>query len=410
MTTPREFAVKVVEQLQQAGFEAVWAGGCVRDQLLGLIPKDYDIATNARPEQVRELFGQKRTLAIGAAFGVIAVLGPKSAGQIDVATFRSDAAYSDGRHPDSVSFSDARHDAERRDFTINGMFFDPIRNEVVDYVNGRRDIDERTIRAIGNPHERIAEDKLRMMRAVRFAAAYSFAVDPETSVAIREHAAEINVVSGERIGQEMRRMLTSPTRAVAVKLLKDFELLAQIIPGGELLYANRGNWNTRLRWLEALGKARFETAAAMLLANIIKEQGIEPIAARWKLSTVEQRSITWIDANWLQLTRAANVPWSQIQPLLIHTDAADALQLADASVGRLHEGLRLCRERLAWDRERLDPKPLIDGLDLQAIGLKPGPQFSRIITAVRAAQLDGQIIDKQQAIACVQELGDPPAS
>src|SRR5438132_3248596 len=142
--TEREFALEVVQRLRSAGYEALWAGGCVRDELLGLVPKDYDVATSATPDQIRNLFGHRRTLPIGAAFGVITVLGPQAAGQIEVATFRSDAAYSDGRHPDSVTFTTAEHDAQRRDFTINGLFFDPITNEVVDYVHGQEDLKRRT--------------------------------------------------------------------------------------------------------------------------------------------------------------------------------------------------------------------------------------------------------------------------
>ena len=175
----REFALEIVEQLRAAGFEALWAGGCVRDQLLGLAPKDYDVATSATPDEIRDLFGRRRTLAIGASFGVITVLGPRAAGQIEVATFRTDAAYSDGRHPDSVTFTTAEHDAARRDFTINGLFFDPVAEAVVDYVNGRDDLERKTIRAIGDPAARIAEDKLRMLRAVRFAATFDFHIEPQ---------------------------------------------------------------------------------------------------------------------------------------------------------------------------------------------------------------------------------------
>src|SRR5436190_7005072 len=160
----QEFAVDVVRQLRDAGYEALWAGGCVRDQLLGLQPKDYDVATSARPEQIRDLFGRKRTLAIGAAFGVVTVLGPKPAGQIEVATFRCDGAYLDGRHPEQVTFSTAELDAQRRDFTINGLFYDPLDHRVIDYVAGRDDLQGQVIRAVGNPHDRFAEDKLRMLR------------------------------------------------------------------------------------------------------------------------------------------------------------------------------------------------------------------------------------------------------
>src|SRR3954454_14291586 len=160
VSSQRAFALEIAQKLRAAGFEALWAGGCVRDELLGLTPKDYDVATSATPDQIRDLFGHRRTLAIGASFGVITVLGPKAAGQVEVATFRTDAAYSDGRHPDSVSFTTAEHDAQRRDFTINGLFFDPISEQVVDYVGGQADLERRTIRAIGDPRSRIGEDKL----------------------------------------------------------------------------------------------------------------------------------------------------------------------------------------------------------------------------------------------------------
>ncbi len=177
----RRFAVWIVQKLHDAGFEALWAGGCVRDELLGLVPHDYDVATNATPDEVRSCFGTRRTLAIGAAFGVVTVLGGREEGQIEVATFRCDAAYSDGRRPDSVSFSTAREDALRRDFTVNGMFYNPLTHEVIDYVGGRRDLEAGVVRAIGNPLERFAEDKLRMLRAARLASTFGFRVDPDTA-------------------------------------------------------------------------------------------------------------------------------------------------------------------------------------------------------------------------------------
>src|SRR5437764_2135629 len=164
--TEREFAVGVVRRLRDAGHEALWAGGCVRDELLGLVPKDYDVATSARPEEVRRVF--RRTVAVGLSFGVVEVLGPRPL-KVQVATFRSDVSYSDGRHPDAVVFSSAREDALRRDFTINGMFFDPVQGELVDYVGGWADLEARVLRAIGEPAQRFTEDKLRLLRAVRIA-------------------------------------------------------------------------------------------------------------------------------------------------------------------------------------------------------------------------------------------------
>ncbi len=401
--TPREFAIQIVQRLQQAGFEAVWAGGCVRDMLLGLKPKDYDVATSALPDQIRDLFGHRQTLAIGASFGVITVLGPKSAGQVEVATFRQDAEYSDGRRPDSVRFSTAEFDAQRRDFTINGMFYDPVSEVVLDFVDGRRDIDERVVRAIGNPEDRIAEDKLRMLRAVRFAATYQFHLDPDTATAIRNHAVETNLVSGERIGQELRRMLAAPTRRVAVELLRETELLEQLVDQGNILTANRANWKTRLRWLERLQLPRFEPAAVALLSPLLKEIPIGPIAERWKLSVAERKTIQWIDEHWLQLTRAASLPWSHMQPILAHPDARLALDLAEAAAGPEQVGLVVCRQRLAWPREQLDPAPLLDGNDLRGLGLQAGPEFAKLLAAVRAAQLDGELADRAAALAWVRE-------
>src|SRR5262245_48693939 len=171
--TERDFAIDVVKRLQEAGYQALWAGGCVRDELLGITPKDYDIATSARPEQVQQFF--RRTVAVGASFGVVEVLGPRHDGEflkVQVATFRSDVAYSDGRRPDRVVFSSAKEDAQRRDFTINGMFIDPMKNELIDYVGGQADLQARLLRAIGDAHVRFEEDKLRLLRAVRVATRY----------------------------------------------------------------------------------------------------------------------------------------------------------------------------------------------------------------------------------------------
>ena len=248
----RAFAIEVVQQLQQAGYQALWAGGCVRDQLLGLTPKDYDVATAATPDQVRDVFGHKRTLAIGASFGVITVLGPRSADPIEVATFRRDGGYSDGRRPDAVEYTDAKEDALRRDFTINGMFYDPAADQVIDFVGGQEDLAAKRIRAIGVADQRIEEDKLRMLRGVRFAAKHRFEIEDCTLQAIQRRATEISVVSKERIGAEMQRMLADPNRATAVKLLRETKLLAEVIPEGQLLYASEDQWQQTLTQLEVL--------------------------------------------------------------------------------------------------------------------------------------------------------------
>src|SRR6516225_4182993 len=225
--TEREFAISVVQRLQEAGFQALWAGGCVRDEVLELVPLDYDIATDARPEEVRKLF--RRTVEVGASFGVAEVLGPKPL-KVEVATFRADVSYSDGRHPDAVVFSSAHEDALRRDFTINGMFFDPVKNELIDYVGGQEDLRARVLRAIGTPELRFNEDKLRMLRAVRIATRFDLTVEKATADAIRKMAGQITVVSAERIAKEMRQFLVHPRRAQGMQLMGDLGLVEPILP------------------------------------------------------------------------------------------------------------------------------------------------------------------------------------
>ena len=405
LMSPREFAIQVAEKLQAAGFQGLWAGGCVRDQLVGRSPKDYDVATDATPEQVRELFGHRRTIPIGAAFGVITVVGPKSAGQIEVATFRRDMEYSDGRRPDSVEYTDAREDALRRDFTINGIFMDPVQNEVIDYVKGRADIDGRIVRAIGDPHERIREDKLRLLRGVRFAGTFSFELEPLTRAAVIQHAPEIGAVSAERIGGEMRRMLVHPNRADTIQLLADCQLLREIVEDGDQLYKNRANWRARLGWLQQLGPVcQFEQAAAILLSPLLKKQGILPTAERWKLSNAEQKTILWIEKNGLVLSRSHLIPWSELQPLLIHPDIDQTLQITKVQFGDHHPGVRACQKKLAMPAEELNPAPLVSGNDLIKLGMQPGPVFAAILDRIRVAQLDGQIETPQEGLQWVKSI------
>ena len=398
--TPREFALDVVRKLQQAGFQALWAGGCVRDQLLGLTPKDYDVATNATPDQVRETFGKKRTLPIGASFGVITVLGPKGAGPIEVATFRRDSGYSDGRHPDSVEFTDAQEDARRRDFTINGMFFDPVAEEVIDYVGGQADLATRIVRTIGCPEERIDEDKLRMLRGVRFAATFDFELESETLTAIQKHAPEIQAVSGERIGAEMRRMLAGANRATAAELLRKSGLMVEVVPGCSLIL-DTDDWEQIVLRLEKLN-GDFESAAAILLEPILKRNRIDEIFERWKLSNSERKSIVWIIKNWIALDQADQLPWSQIQPLLLNEDSRRALAVAASRSPQPSAGVEFCLERLQWPKAMLDPAPLLDGNDLIEVGIKPGPLFKQILDAVRVAQLEKKITTMDAAIEMAQ--------
>ena len=224
----RAFAVEVVTRLRHAGYQALWAGGCVRDLLMGHSPADYDVATSATPEQVMDLFA--RTVPVGISFGVVRVQGSREAGEVEVATFRNDDAYIDGRRPTSVTYSSPEQDAARRDFTINGMFLDPLTDEVIDYVKGREDLSRSVLRAIGDPSARFAEDKLRLLRAVRFAARFGFELEPETRKALEQMAEQVHVVAAERICQELRRILIHESRAIGPATGEETGILAVILP------------------------------------------------------------------------------------------------------------------------------------------------------------------------------------
>jgi poly(A) polymerase len=397
----RAFAVEVVKKLRAASFEALWAGGCVRDELLELMPKDYDVATNATPDQIRELFGHRRTLAIGASFGVITVLGPRAAGQIEVATFRSDAAYSDGRHPDSVTFTSAENDAQRRDFTINGLFFDPIACKVVDYVGGQEDLARRTIRAIGDPELRLGEDKLRMLRAVRFAATFDFAIEPVTLRAIQQMAADINTVSAERIGMEIRRMLVHPNRAVALRLLRETNLLHHALP--EVANLSSAPFDETARVLAAVRDPTLSLSLAALLSQI-EEAPMALIGRRLRYTNKEIECGQWLLANRPIVAQARQLAWPKLQRLLTHAGATELLQLHEAVTSADDAALAFCRERLAWPAERLNPLPLVDGNDLIQHGLRPGPQFAKLLEQIRDAQLTGEIRTRAEAMALVDGL------
>jgi poly(A) polymerase len=396
----RAFALEIAQKLRAAGFEALWAGGCVRDELLGLVPKDYDVATSATPDQIRDLFGRRRTLPIGAAFGVITVLGPRAAGQIEVATFRSDAAYSDGRHPDSVTFTTAELDAQRRDFTINGLFFDPLAEQVVDYVGGQDDLRKRTIRAIGDARARLGEDKLRMLRGVRFAAAFDFAIEPNTLRAIQEMAAEINTVSAERIGMEVRRMLLDPNRAVALRLLRETKLLPEIIPDTERF--SPAEFEETARILSALRQPTLPLAFAALLL-LIGGPGID-IGRRLRFTKKEIERAHWLHWNVNLVENARILSWPQLQRLLVHNGSAELIALREAFAGPDDPALAFCRERLAWPAERLNPLPLVDGSDLIRHGLAPGRHFARLLEQIRDSQLNGEIHSRDDALALVDRL------
>ncbi len=398
----REFAIQVVRDLRDAGFEALWAGGCVRDQLLGLTPKDYDIATSAAPDQVRDLFGRRRTIPVGASFGVITVLGPKPAGQIEVATFRTDGGYSDGRRPDQIHFSTPEHDAARRDFTINGLFYDPLTDEVRDYVGGVADIEARVVQAIGDPEARIAEDKLRMLRAVRFAARFDFAIDAATLAAVRHHSSEITQVSGERIGAEMAAMLVHPNRSYALRLLRETKLETHVLP--ETIQLVDADWVGVLNLVIRLEKPSLAQVLAALLARLDDVRVAGGIGARWKLANRDVDRADWLLDQLPMALNAAKVRWPQLQRVLINDGAAELVAMVSAMAGDDDPSVQLCDSKLALPRTELDPPLLLTGGDLIAAGFAPGPAFSSILEGVRDAQLEGRISTPDEALQLAQDL------
>ncbi len=417
----REFAVDVVKRLQAAGFRALWNGGCVRDFLMGRPPKDYDVATDARPDAVRNLFGHRRTLAVGASFGVIIVLGPKDAGNVEVATFRTEGPYLDGRRPEHVDFAGPEEDDQRRDFTINGMFYDPISEQVHDYVGGEKDLAAGVVRAIGRPADRMTEDKLRMLRAVRFAATLDFQLDPATADAVRTMAPEIHVVSAERIAQELKKMLVDPHRRRATEQARETSLLLEILPELKPVAeaADGAAWETTLRRLRLLQEPRFELATAALLAGVPdvflaglstpKNRSVaRGVCKRLRLSNEEIGAIEWLLAHLPDVLASTTKSLAQLKRMLSHPDARDLLELARvdrlAADGDL-SGLPHCEELLRrTPPEKLDPPPFVTGDDLIALGLEPGKQFREILDAVREAQLNEELSTRDEALSLVDRL------
>jgi poly(A) polymerase len=405
-------ALQIIRRLQSEGFTAYLAGGCVRDGLLGRVPKDFDVATDATPDTVRQIFGQRRTLAFGASFGVIGVQG-KAPQPTEVATFRHDGTYSDGRRPDHVRFGTAEEDAQRRDYTINGLFYDPVDDQVIDFVDGRADLARRLVRAIGDPQQRIGEDKLRMLRAVRFAATLGFSIDPATAEAIRSCADEVTVTSGERIGAEMRRMLGTAGAAVALQLLAETHVLAAVWPelaSGRDSAEQQRLLDTALKLAAAVQPPDFAACVAEIIAAtaVNPDQTIAQLASLWKWSGEELKSVQQAVRYRETILSADSQRWSIVQPVLMlqHREtilaAAEAWALANGSPSA---GVELCRHRLAtWSRDRLDPPPLLTGDKLIELGHRPGRIFKEVLEAVRSLQLDEQINTVEQAVAVAEQM------
>jgi poly(A) polymerase len=438
-------ATRIVQTLRQSGFSAYLAGGCVRDLLLSREPTDYDVATSATPQEVMRLFPQ--TYAVGAQFGVVLVPVRKNEDKasdepggytIEVATFRSDGAYSDGRHPDEVRFStEARLDVQRRDFTINGLLLDPATAEVLDFVGGREDLRLGVIRTIGEPHRRFAEDKLRLLRAVRFAARFGYTIEDKTLAAIRQLAPQISQVSRERIRDEILKMLTEGHARRAFELLDQTGLLEQVLPEVKKMqgveqppqFHPEGDvWIHTLMLLEGLPAG---CSRALALGALLHDVGKPPtfrrapdrirfdqhadigskmaeeICRRFRLSNDETEQVSALVANHMRFSDVTRMKESTFKRFVRMPQFDEHLELHRLDCLGSHRSLDLyefTREKLRNLRaEQIRPEPLLTGDDLIQAGFAPGPQFKELLTAVEDAQLEGTIRTKEEALALVRE-------
>jgi len=424
-SNPYSFAVWVAKQLTQAGHQALFAGGCVRDKILGVQPKDYDVATSAVPAEVQAIFGRKRTIAIGAAFGVISVIGNSETGNVEIATFRADGEYADGRRPDHVTFTDAKNDALRRDFTINGLFYDPIQESILDYVDGQQDLQRQVIRAIGNPVDRFNEDKLRMLHAVRFATTLGFEIEPETMQAIQNHATEIDKVSGERILAEMNRLLASPRRGQGLLLLRHSRLESVILPLATDLKLTSLEKVCRALDHRPMHHANLEISiAALLFVGCIDDVGLDEflkpdsharlkplhkqlqqLIDHWHLSNVSKGILKEAIVNVGFLIGADSLAWSQLQPKLICPYSKEVLAVASLVVEQYAidpSGIQRCLACLELPVQQLNPAPLLSGDQLMEMGVPKGPKLGQCLQQLRRQQLDQPHFTAQDAIAWVQ--------
>ncbi|MFT5424125.1 MAG: poly(A) polymerase [Phycisphaerales bacterium] len=401
----RSAAIEVLDALRADSHTAYLAGGCVRDELLGLAPTDYDIATSATPDQVQALFD--RTNAVGASFGVVLVRHHHTT--VEVATFRTDGPYSDSRRPDHVTFSTKEHDAHRRDFTINALFLDPHdNNRVIDLVNGVSDLQAGIIRAVGNPDRRFDEDDLRALRAVRFACRYEFEIEPLTKAAITKHAAGLAGVSRERIGTEIRKMLAHQTRAHAVSLMQELTIDSSVLDA-----EHSGN---PPRVLAALAPEASPIAAMLAWAIDRAGEWPTPVTAAdsrraLMLSNDETAALAAAAKGLLAMTRTPqttghweSLPVAQRKRLATSPGSSDSLAVLAALDPDRAAAINADISSLAADPVGLRPAPLLNGDHLIARGYTPSPGFAPLLNAVYDAQLEGAATTTDDALTLASTL------
>ncbi len=425
-TSSRERAVSIVKRLRDHGHESYLAGGCVRDMLLAKSPQDFDIATGAKPEEIRAIF--EHTVPVGAQFGVMLVV---LEGQpFEVATFRHDGPYLDGRRPSEVRYGNLKEDILRRDFTVNGMVYDPIEDHVIDFVDGRKDLERRMIRAIGDARQRFAEDRLRMIRAVRFAASLDFTIEEETFAAIKELAHTVTGISWERIGDEITRILTESGPRRGFELLDAAGLLKVLLPEIEALkgveqspeYHPEGDVFTHtLLTLSHLDAPSETLAYGCLLHDVGKpgcarrdgervtfyghsEKGAEMAVAilqRLKRSRMTWERVGYLVLNHLRHIQAPHMRLSTLKRFLGEDGIDELLKLTRIDALSANGDLqyyRFCEQKLGeLKKDEIHPEPLLRGKDLIEMGFAPGPIFQHILKQVEEAQLGGELKDREQA-------------
>lgn len=432
MDAKREAAVEIVRRLREAGFQAYLVGGCVRDMVMGREPKDYDVCTDARPDEVMKLFPE--SLTVGAQFGVVIV--PRAEGNVEVATFRSDGRYADGRHPAEVRYARTpQEDVRRRDFTLNGLLYDPLQERFLDYVGGQADIRARRIRTIGDPFERFQEDRLRMLRAVRFAARFAFALDSAAREAIRKLAPLIQEVSAERVRDEILKILTEGQARRGFELLDEVALLQEVLPEVKQMqgvaqppeFHPEGDvWTHTLLMLEKLERPTPTLALGVLLHDVGKpstfsvrerirfdnhtEVGAkmaEEICGRLRLSSRETERVAALARHHLRFKDFPNMRRSTQLRFLRMEGFEEHLELHRLDCLASHGDLtnyELARRMLEeTPPAEIKPLPLVRGDDLIAQGYTPGPIFKKVLQAVEDAQLEGRIHTREDALRLLAE-------
>jgi poly(A) polymerase len=398
---PKSVALWVLARLKQAGFQALLAGGCVRDMLLHRRSNDYDIATDATPQQVRKLF--PHVLLVGAKFGVAMVVHNRQ--KVEVTTFRTDLQYTDGRRPIGVKFSTPKEDALRRDFTINGMFYDPACRKVIDYVGGKADLRRGVIRTIGRPDERFAEDYLRMIRACRFAVRLGFRIAPATTRAIAKYAPNITGISGERIFDELSKMLSRDSAASALTLLEKLQLARTILPE---MFAAPAYWQAAIKRVQAIQRQKDTHLALAALLAQLPVAAISAIMRRWGASNDFRYSVCWMAEHLDDWRTAEGLPLCDFKRLLANENFPRLQRLwrheeLSQSPSR-RQAMRIAARIKKIAPDKIAPPPLVNGGDLKSIGLSQGPAMGKILRELYDAQLNEELVSRPAALDAARKL------